>query len=286
LVREIRAYTRPRCGTPREELLTHMLFDKPVCEYMTSPVVSVRSDASLSTVARLLEDHRISALPVVDQSGALISVLSRTDLVRVGRLQAGANRKAPVLTLPDRKASELAAENTRTPLTVKPSTTLREAARLMVENHVHRLFVMEGTSLAGVISTYDMMTAVSQARIELPIAEIMSKPLFTVRANEPLGVAVERLNNAHITGLVVVDDDFPVGVFTQIEAMQARDLPRDTRVDEVFDPSMLCLPLSTKLFRAAEQARRLEVRRIIPCQDRDAVGIVTSFDFAKLIANS
>jgi CBS domain-containing protein len=263
-----------------------MLFDNPVCEYMTSPVVSVRSDASLSTLARLLEDHRISAVPVVDQRGALIGVLSRTDLVRVGRVQAGASSKASVLTLPDRKASELAAETPRPPLTVKPSSSLREAARLMYENHVHRLFVMEGSSIAGVVSTYDMMTAVSRARIEKPITEIMSKPLFTVRANEPLGTAVERLNNAHITGLVVVDDDFPVGVFTQIEAMQARELPRETRVDEVFDPSMLCLPTNTKMFRAAEQARRMEVRRIIPCHDREAVGIVTSFDFAKLIAQS
>jgi predicted transcriptional regulator len=108
--------------------------------------------------------------------------------------------------------------------------------------------------------------------------------LFTVRANEPISAAVERLEHARVTGLVVVEDDFPVGVFTQLEAMQVRDWPRDTRVDDCFDPAMLCLPANTKVFRAAEQAHRMEVRRIIPCKDREAVGIVTSFDFAKLVA--
>ena len=261
-----------------------MLYDHPVCEFMTSPVVSVAGSAVLPAVARSLDDHGISAVAVVDDAGALLGVVSRTDLVRVGRLQAGVNYKASALTLPDTKARDLVAEAQRTPLTVTPSTPLRAAARLMIEQRVHRLFVVEGSALAGVISTYDMMSVVGHARAELPITEIMSKPLFTVRAAEPIIAALERLERAHITGLVVIEDDFPIGVFTQLEAMQVRDWPRSTRVDECFDASMLCLPVSTKVFRAAEQARRMSVRRIIPCQDREAVGIVTSFDFAKLVA--
>lgn len=155
---------------------------------------------------------------------------------------------------------------------------------MMCSERVHRLFVVDGGKLVGVLSTLDMMTAVRHAKIEIPIAEIMSTPVFTVKAQQPIRVAVERLEHAQVQGLVVIDEDFPVGLFTQIEAMEARDLLRDTRIDEVFDPSMLCLPISTKLYRAAEQARRLEVRRIILCRDREAVGIVTAFDFAKLVA--
>jgi predicted transcriptional regulator len=112
----------------------------------------------------------------------------------------------------------------------------------------------------------------------------MSKPLFSVKAQQPISVAVERLEQARVTGLVVLEDDWPVGLFTQVEAMESRDLPRDTRIDEVLDPSLLCLPSTTKVHRAAAQAQRMAVRRIIPCQDREAVGIVTGFDFAKLIA--
>jgi CBS domain-containing protein len=259
-------------------------FSQPVSSLMTSHVATVGPDAMLTHVARELDERRISALPVVDAAGVITGVISRTDLLHVGRMQAGSHHKAAVMTLPEKRVAEVVAQNARKPLVIAPTTSLRDAARMMCSERVHRLFVVDGSTLAGVLSTLDLMTAVRNAKIDIPITEIMSTPIFTVKAQQPLSVAIERLEQARVQGLVVIDDDFPVGVFTQVEAMEARDLPRDTHIDEVLDPSMLCLPVSTKLYRAAEQARRLEVRRIIPCRDREAVGIVTAFDFAKLVA--
>jgi predicted transcriptional regulator len=250
---------------------------------MITDLATVGQDATLTLIARILHERRISAVPVV-ADGVLVGVVSRTDLVRIGRIQAGTHRTAPVLKLPEQQASDLLRHAARAPLTVDATAMLRDAARTMCAEHVHRLFVTDGGKLAGVISTYDLMRAVRDARLEIPIAEIMSTPLFTINAQQPVGAAVARLESAHVSGLVVVDDDFPVGVFTQLEALEARDLPRDTRVDEVFDPAMLCLPANTKMFRAAEQACRMEARRVIPCRDREAVGIVTGLDFAKLVA--
>jgi len=261
-----------------------MSFTRSISEYVTPDVVTVGPDTMLARVASTLAERRISALAVADDQGQLLGVLSRTDLVRVGRSQAGSHRKAAVMTMPDKRAGDLLKDIGRAPVVIAPTATLREAAQAMCEHRVHRVFVIDGKRIAGVISTLDLMTAVCDAKIELPISEIMSKPLFSVKAQQPISVAIERLEQAHVTGLVVLDDEWPVGVFTQVEAMEARELPRDTRVDEVFDPSMLCLPTTTKVYRAAAQARRLEVRRIIPCRDQEAVGIVTGFDFAKLVA--
>lgn len=261
-----------------------MLFSHPVSELMTTEVASVTPDTSLATIARLFDERQISAVPVVDSSGAIVGVLSRTDLLRVGRIQAGSHRKAQVLTLPQKTAADLVRETTRKPVTIGPKTTMAEAARKMCDERIHRVFVVDDNKLVGVISTFDTMTAVRDARITRPVAEIMSKPLFTIGAQQPISAAVERLGAARVTGLVVIEDEFPIGLFTQLEAMQSRDLPRDTKVEDVLDAGMLCLPVSTPLFRAAEQARRLGVRRVLPCAEREAVGIVTGFDFAKLVA--
>lgn len=260
-----------------------MLFNKPVSEFMTTDVASATPDTSISTIARMLEERRISAVPILDAGGAVIGVLSRTDLLRVGRLSAGSHHKASVLTLPQKTAGDLVRDTTRKPVTTAPAASLREVARKICDERIHRLFVVDGGRLVGVISTLDMMAVVRDARVELPITEIMSKPLFTVQAHQPISAAIERLGAAHVTGLVVLENEFPVGLFTQLEAMESRDLPRDTRVEDVFDAAMLCLPVSTKVFRAAEQASRLGVRRVLPCTDREAVGIVTGYDFAKLI---
>ena len=251
---------------------------------MTTTVATIGLDAMLPRLARELDEHRVSALPVVDERGAVVGVISRTDLLRVGRAQAGSHRKAAALTLPEKRAGDLVRELARVPLVVTSATTLRDAARSMCEHRVHRLFVVDGGKLTGVVSTLDLMTAVCEARIDGPISGIMSAPVFTVKAQQPLSAAIERLEHARVSGLIVVEDDWPIGVFTQVEAMQSRDLPRDTPIEDVFDPSMLCLPVETKIHRAAAQAQRLEVRRVIPCHNREAAGIVTGFDFAKLVA--
>jgi CBS-domain-containing membrane protein len=52
-------------------------------ELMTSPVVTTHPDASLASAARLMNDHHIRRLPVLDASGKLIGMVSRRDLLRV-----------------------------------------------------------------------------------------------------------------------------------------------------------------------------------------------------------
>jgi predicted transcriptional regulator len=84
---------------------------------------------------------------------------------------------------------------------------------------------------------------------------------------------------------VVVDDDWPVGVFTQVEALECRDLARGTAVEEVMNPGMVCMPESTKIFRAAQQAIAMRVRRIIAVKKREMVGIIGGLDFAGFAAS-
>ena len=50
---------------------------------MTAPAITIHPDATIPAAARLLNDHHIRRLPVVDPSGALIGIVSRSDLLRV-----------------------------------------------------------------------------------------------------------------------------------------------------------------------------------------------------------
>jgi CBS domain-containing protein len=256
-------------------------FDAPIRQHMTRDVVVCRPDAVLPDVARRLDERQISAVPIVDDAGAIVGVISRTDLVHAGRLLAPVHRGAPALVLPPRRAGELIK---RPPVVCAPDTSLRDAARIMRAQRVHRLFVVDGDALVGVISTLDLTAVVRDARIGSPISEIMSSPILTVQATQPLSIAIERLDRAHITGLVVVDDDWPIGVFTQVEALHARDLPRDTPIDDLLEPAIICMPVATRARHAAAQAARLDVRRVIACAHREPVGMVTGLDFAKIVA--
>lgn len=253
-------------------------FAVPVSEVMTSKVVSITSNTSMPEAYELLKGSAFSALAVVDGDAQnLIGVLSRSDLLRVGRVQSGRRPDAALLTLPERPIAEVMTAN---PLTVDPAAPLAAAAKLMARRSVHRVFVVEGSRLVGVVSTRDVMQTVADNQMNNPISEFMSKPLFTIRATEPISLAADRLEKARVSGLVVVDDEWPVGVFTQADALLSREMPRTTAVEEVMNPAMICVPEDSKMHRAAAQALAMHARRIIACRNREAVGILSGLDFA------
>ncbi len=247
--------------------------------YMQSPVVSAQRGEALTQVLARLQNHRISSLPVVDAEGRPIGVVSRTDLIRVGRVEAGRRPKSALLTVPDDKRVEDVM--TQTVCTVRSDASVRDAAMAMVEHRYHRVFVVDGARLCGVFSTQDAMRAVSGEKVRRPISDLMSAPVFTIRAEEPISLATERLERAKVSGVVVVENKWPIGVFTQAESLVAAAWPRDTPVEEAMNPAMLCLNADTEVHRAAAQAAATSVRRVIVTRDRDMVGILTGIDFAR-----
>jgi len=249
----------------------------PAHLYMSAPVATVTAGTRLSDAWQRLDERQISSLAVVDAGGQPVGVITRSDLLRIGRREAGARGDVALLELPDRPVADAMTTGIRS---VAPADPVSTAAALMNRHDIHRVFVVDGGSLAGVISTLDVMRAIRDDRQRTPIAEHMSKPLFTVRVEDPLSLAAERLAEAHITGLVVMENDWPVGVFTQLEEVAAKDLPPSTPVEEAMNAAFVCLPESTPLHRAAEQAIAMRVRRIIAVRHRGPIGILTGLDFA------
>ena len=86
---------------------------------------------------------------------------------------------------------------------------------------------------------------------------------------------------AHISGLIVVEDGWPIGLFTQREALESKDLAGSTPVEQAMNSAMLVMDAQTPLHRAAAQAAALRVRRVIAMGSRGVAGILTGLDFAK-----
>ncbi|MEZ4225642.1 MAG: CBS domain-containing protein [Polyangiaceae bacterium] len=255
-------------------------FSSPVSQYHSHPVRQLAPGDSLEYAKELLELHQISALAVTEQE-ALVGVITRTDLLRVGRRQAGTRRGAELLVLPNKAVAEVM---TRDPSCVAPTASVAEASKLMLEGRVHRVFVCDDRRLRGIFSTRDAMRAIADKRVATPIVEHASRSVYSVQFDDPVALAAERLEKAHVSGLVVVENDWPIGIFSQVEALASRDLPRETRVEEVLDPAMLCLDVATPLFRAAAQASAMDVQRILVIDDRKCVGVLSGLDMVRVSA--
>lgn len=250
-------------------------FEMPVTEYMTTPVETLKIGDSLVTANELFAGQGVSALGVVDDAGSIKGVISRTDV-----LHAAVYTHGQTFRVPDRPVEELMKSPA---LSVSPETPLAEAAKLMLKHHVHRVFVTEGEKPVGVVSTRDLMRAVREKRIKTPISEIASGSIVRVQSDDPIALAVDRLELSNKHGLVVVEGEFPVGIFDQASAIEARRLPPQTAVEHAMNVRILILPGGIGIGRAAEQAFGMNVRRILIENDRGVTGIVGGLDFARVM---
>lgn len=117
----------------------------------TGKLVTCRSRDSIATAANLMADKRIGALPVQDDAGALVGILSERDIARgVGDKGAG---------LASLSVGDLM---TRDVVSCKPEDSLKEAMSVMSRHHIRHLLVLQGGALTGVISQRDVLNAILQ----------------------------------------------------------------------------------------------------------------------------
>ena len=144
-------------------------------DVMTSPVVTVSPEASVTDVAKLLLERHISAAPVVDGSGGLLGVVSEGDLMR--RPESGTERRPSwwltLLSDPQDEARDYLKSHglhardvmTRNVLTVEEDTSLQEIATLLEKHRIKRVPVMRGGQVVGIVSRANLLQAlVAQSR--------------------------------------------------------------------------------------------------------------------------
>lgn len=147
-------------------------------DVMTASVVSIAPEKSVSDVARLLLDARISAVPVVDGTGALLGIVSEGDLL--GRSAedrlAGQEWWLAILSAPGQMEAAVKAAATvrrvqdvmHAPvLTVEATTPVRDVAELLRINAIKRVPVMRDGRMVGIVSRADLLRAMET----IPVGE-------------------------------------------------------------------------------------------------------------------
>jgi CBS domain-containing protein len=149
----------------------------PVREVMDPEPVAVRPDTPVEDVIRLLGDSELPGVPVVEDDGRCVGIVTEADLVIADEqgdlhlphyieLFGGVVFLEPLRHFEERLRKAFAAKAsdmmTPDPITVGPETGAREAARIISESGHNRLPVVEGGSLVGVVSRADVLEALAR----------------------------------------------------------------------------------------------------------------------------
>jgi len=150
-------------------------------DVMTREVISIDPDATVLQAARLMLQHHISGLPVVDKNGNLVGVLSEGDFLRrrETKTERRRSRWLEFLMGPGRIAAEYSHSHgskvsevmTTDVQTVDVSTQLEDIVDLMERRRIKRVPVLCGGLMVGIITRSNLMHAmVSLARTAQPVA--------------------------------------------------------------------------------------------------------------------
>jgi len=147
-------------------------------DVMTRNILSVRPDAVIAEAIRLMLDNRISGLPVIDEGGQLVGILTEGDLLRRGETATERHRPRwlEILMGPGRLAEEyvrthgrrIAEVMTRNPVSVTPDTPLKEIVELMERHRIKRVPVLDGDAPVGILSRADLLRGLAGALAAAP----------------------------------------------------------------------------------------------------------------------
>ena len=180
-------------------------------DVMVAPVITVKPYSSVKEVAKTLIDKRISAVPVVDDAGKLVGIISEGDLMH--RSETGTERRyrwwirlmggdaslpADYIKAHGRKAEDIM---TRNVITAAPETPLDEIAIRLEKNSIKRVPIVREGQLVGIVSRANLVQALATMPngLEIPLSDTKIREKLLAHLKE------QPWADTHLLNVIVTD---------------------------------------------------------------------------------
>jgi CBS domain-containing protein len=172
-------------------------------DVMTRDVVFVEVPGSRDTALKIMKDKGITSLPVV-KNDKLVGIVTRGDIFR------------------NPEEDQIALLMTRQPVFVSPNATINDAARILVENIIRRMPVVDDSDLVGFITVTDIVSAIADMDIGTPVDDYIIREIVAVWEMTPVDVVGEIMKLANADASPVLDSaNRVVGIVTESALLKA-----------------------------------------------------------------
>ena len=180
-------------------------------DVMVAPVVTVKPYSTVKEVAKTLVDRRISAVPVVDDVGKLVGIISEGDLMHrsetgterqyrwcIRLVEGDASLPADYIKAHGRKAADIMTQNV---ITAAPDTALDEVAITMEKNSIKRVPIVRDGQLVGIVSRANLVQALATMPkgLEIPLSDSQIREKLLSHLKE------QPWANTHLLNVFVTD---------------------------------------------------------------------------------
>lgn len=189
-----------------------------VSTVMTPNPLTIESNRSIGIAAQLMIEKKIGGLPVVD-NGEIVGMIAKTDFINTcqGR------------PFQETKAADIMTSN---PTTISPQDRLVHARRLIIDEGIGRLPVMEGEDLGGILTAKDIARSMISFRKVVPdkykparirnllVEDVMTQNVKSIPEETSVEEVASIMVDNNFSGLPVVQDGNLTGVITKTDLMK------------------------------------------------------------------
>jgi len=259
---------------------------KLVRDLMHQGVISCPPEATLGQAAALMAQHRVHAIVVAESLSQPLGILSDFDLLAGEWLSADSRS---LETMRRMTAGELMSAPA---VSIEAGATAAEASRLMLQEHIHRLLVLEQGVPVGMISPSDFIAGLVEGpQSRRKVADVMSRGLVVCREGTSMSDAARAMTERRSRSVVVVDrQGKPLGVITGIDVLAAcADGCGEQTVDAFMHPPLTIHP-EASLQSAADRMIQHHVHRLVVVEEQDPasmpLGLISTSDIVLGMAHS
>jgi CBS domain-containing protein len=179
-------------------------------DVMTKDVVFAEVPGSRDTALKIMKDRGVTSVPVV-KNHKLVGIITRGDIFR------------------NPEEDQIALLMTRQPVFISPNATINDAARILVENIIRRMPVVDDSELVGFITVTDIVSAIADMDIGIPVEDYIIREIVAVWEMTPLDVVGEIMKLANADASPVLDSaNRVVGIVTENALLKASKIEDTT----------------------------------------------------------
>ncbi len=188
--------------------------NSPIKSILRPNPPSIKPHATISDAIRLMTEHRVGGLPVVDNANRVLAIITERDVLSFFK-----DRKSE-LSVADLMTSKV--------VTMSPATTILEAERAMIDKSFRRLPIISEGMLVGIVTAMDIVRFFGSGEVfqhlrsghihqvlQTPALKIGTQKLVTISSRANLNEATTVMHKKNIGALLVLDQERLAGIITE-----------------------------------------------------------------------
>jgi len=241
--------------------------DTKVSEYMDTVVVTVDVNSSMSEILNVLARSSNGRILVLEGEKPISMITTRSIIAAFSEYG---------LDMFNLKAKDLMSEDL---VAISPNTTIMEAIRILINNNIGGVPVLEGNVIRGMFTEREVIKIIANLQFSGIVDSIMNTNLETIPQNSTILDAAKIMNLKNIRRLPIVNEYKMIGIITAADIVKYLD--KNKKIGNVLEAGTQnpwTISRYTSIVDAAKLMRDKRIGTLPVVENNKLVGIVTERD--------